>query len=217
MDKNSDPKHKVKHIYFVRHGESESNMDNVRQGEDSNLSAKGRGQAAVIAERLTRIPAKVVISSTFPRAKQTAEIISTRTGLPLETTELLRERKLPSEVIGKKADDPEVLAAIAAMERGWITGGPKHSDEDSFSELIERIEKVLKLLLSHKEDQIAVVTHTTTMRLIHAYAIFGKDITAEEFLRIAKSHKINNTGITYYTNTDGKWNIITWNDHAHLG
>jgi len=56
-------------VYFVRHGESESNLITQFAGSlDMPLTEKGRKQAALTAEFLKNIPFSAVYSSDLSRA-----------------------------------------------------------------------------------------------------------------------------------------------------
>jgi probable phosphoglycerate mutase len=66
-------------IYFLRHGETESNAAGRMQGHlDSNLTAKGEAQAAAMASVLSQVTngdSIDMVSSPLGRAVQTADII----------------------------------------------------------------------------------------------------------------------------------------------
>ena len=80
-------------IYLVRHGETIDNARQIMQGQtQGELNEKGREQAQQVAERLANEPIDAVVASDLHRAIQTAEIIAAPHGLPVRTTELLRER-----------------------------------------------------------------------------------------------------------------------------
>ena len=80
-------------IFLVRHGETVDNARQVMQGQtQGELNEKGREQARQVAERLSAEPIDAVVASDLHRAIQTAEIIAVPHGLPVMTTELLRER-----------------------------------------------------------------------------------------------------------------------------
>ena len=80
-------------IFLVRHGETVDNARQIMQGQtQGELNEKGREQARQVAERLSEEAIDVVIASDLRRAVQTAEIIAAPHGLPVRTTELLRER-----------------------------------------------------------------------------------------------------------------------------
>lgn len=72
-------------LTFVRHGESIGNAENRFQGQaDYPLSEKGRQQAHALAEAWHRqgVTFDYVLSSPLGRARETAEIIAGRLGLP---------------------------------------------------------------------------------------------------------------------------------------
>ena len=80
-------------IFLVRHGETIDNARQIMQGQtQGELNEKGREQAQQVAERLANEPIDAVVASDLHRAIQTAEIIAAPHGLPVRTTELLRER-----------------------------------------------------------------------------------------------------------------------------
>ena len=80
-------------IFLVRHGETVDNARQIMQGQtQGELNEKGREQALQVAERLSAEPLDAVVASDLRRAIQTAEIIAAPHGLPVTTTELLRER-----------------------------------------------------------------------------------------------------------------------------
>jgi len=70
----------MKRIYFVRHGESESNAGGIRSGPDTPLTQRGYEQAEQIARRCANLPVEVLISSSMLRAQETAKIISEKIG-----------------------------------------------------------------------------------------------------------------------------------------
>ena len=63
--------HWVQHLYLVRHGETEFNLEG-RIGGDPDLTPKGAAQAARLAEHFCRIPLPYVFTSTRVRSTRTA-------------------------------------------------------------------------------------------------------------------------------------------------
>jgi alpha-ribazole phosphatase/probable phosphoglycerate mutase len=79
-------------FYFVRHGESKGNAARVFTGQtDSPLTARGRQQAAAVAEELAKVKFDRIISSDLSRTRDTAELIAKRRGIPVEIVPELRE------------------------------------------------------------------------------------------------------------------------------
>lgn len=79
-------------ILLVRHGETESNAARIVQFPDARLSATGRQQAERLAVRIAECGIAHILCSDMVRALETAAPIAVRTGVPLTTDPLLRER-----------------------------------------------------------------------------------------------------------------------------
>ena len=80
-------------LYFVRHGESEANTLRVISNRESpfGLTALGKQQAIILADRLKDIPITAIFSSPILRARETAEILAQSFHLPYQITKALRE------------------------------------------------------------------------------------------------------------------------------
>ena len=80
-------------LYFVRHGESDANLQHVISNRESpfHLSQQGREQAGRLAEELKGIPFTAIYASPVLRARETAEILAEALGQPVQVTEALRE------------------------------------------------------------------------------------------------------------------------------
>ncbi len=85
----------IKKIFLVRHGQTDSNLNRIVQGQhDTPLNDTGRKQARKAAEKLKNSGAELVVSSDLKRARETAEIIASMLGIPLKTDKRLREMNL---------------------------------------------------------------------------------------------------------------------------
>jgi probable phosphoglycerate mutase len=112
-----------KFIYLVRHGQVDLATGDPG-GLGPHLSAKGREQAACIAERLSALQIDVVHHSDLNRAVETAGIIASRLpGVELKPSPLLQESipYFPAAFMdwysGSKV--PSAEEARAAMGRWW--------------------------------------------------------------------------------------------------
>lgn len=211
----------MKNIYFVRHGQTVANSGKTFQGATEELSEKGRDQAQTVAERFTRIPIDIILSSTYVRAHDTAKAIHAKTKVPLEMTDLAVERKRPSIIHGKSHEDKDAkLINATTFREGWLARNPRHSDEETFDDVIDRARKLKKLLEERSEENIVVVSHGGFKRMFLAYILFGEDVTPQEMFKIYDTFEPSNTGITlYHYDPDASisWKLVCWNDHAHLG
>lgn len=204
-------------IYLVRHGESEANAQQIKQGTDGELSNKGKQQASFLAERLSQIPLENIISSPVLRAKQTTEIINKKLNLPVTSSELFVERKTPTELIGKPLQSPEVLKTMQKMYDNYHTFDWHYSDEENFFDLKTRALKALDELAKSPIKNSLVVTHGGFLRILIACVIMGNTLNSKEYLKFNSALKATNTGITLIRYINNAWELIVWNDHAHLG
>jgi broad specificity phosphatase PhoE len=211
----------MKKIYFIRHGITGGNEINAYQQLDTPLSEKGRAQANFLAERFTKIPFDVLIASTMERAQETARAIAQKTGHEVIAEGLFHEILRPSVVRGKVQTDPEVKEVIKVADSYWKVEGKRHSDEENFYDLKKRAVKALEYLISRDEETMVVVTHGTILKMMLAVMVRGDTLEPDFWDEIEKFFFPQNTGITWveYNNeyNPNHWQLITWNDHAHLG
>lgn len=213
----------MKKIYFVRHGESEGNKGSTHQDQFTSLSENGRKQAVFIANRCAKFSIEIIISSSLNRAKETAEIIASRTGKPLEISDLFIEQRRPTEQIGKPRDDAEVLRVEKIIRENFHIKNFRFSDEENFDDLKARAGQCLNFLQNRQEENILVVTHNYFIRTLAARAVFGEKLTGYECEQFFRVFRMENTGITVLEFDDKKnkenesmWKLWIWNDHSHL-
>ena len=209
----------MKRIYFVRHGQSEGNIGLIRQHSSTALTDLGRKQANLVADRLSTYPIETIISSTMSRAQETAQIIANRINKEIEFSDLFVERRRPSEQIGKPKDDLIALESQRLIEENFLTPDYYYSDEENFTDLKNRASQMLNFVAERPEENILVVGHGYIMRLVLAYAICGPNLSALEGQKFINALKTNNTGMTifdYNPESAHPWQVLVWNDHAHL-
>jgi broad specificity phosphatase PhoE len=79
-------------LLLVRHGETDWNAERRWQGHaDVPLNERGRDQAERLAEELENARVDAVYSSDLSRARETAEIVGARLGVPVVLDPALRE------------------------------------------------------------------------------------------------------------------------------
>ena len=161
----------MKRIYFVRHGESESNATRTTRGSVTPLTEKGRQQARKTALRFLSIDPEVILTSPYPRALETAQIIAGLTGKPVEECASMHESIKPSSFIGMRVHAPERKQAEAVYYEHLLADDRtyRHSNEESFKDLLLRATEALRYLELRPESHIAVVTHGTFLRFLHSY------------------------------------------------
>lgn len=213
---------RTRRFYFVRHGETLLNKQHIRQGRDGALSEKGREQAAIVGAYLAQFSIKQIIASSYPRAKETAEIIADHLHVPITYSELLTERRNPSEIIGKDRDDPTVKKIVDQIEESYHTDDYRFSDEENFSDLKERARKCLHLLARQGARETAVVTHHVFLKIFVAYLLYGDQLHAGDFAKLSFFNVSDNAGITiceyspwkFFSPTHG-WRVISFNEQPN--
>ncbi|MDP2641599.1 MAG: histidine phosphatase family protein [Candidatus Yanofskybacteria bacterium] len=205
-------------LYLIRHGESIANASSVIQPVGSELSEKGKEQARFLAKRFQGIPVDIILSSPLARTKQTAEAIQKEIGKEIVYSDLLAERKQPSELIGKPTEDSEAQRAFNLWREHAGDPAWHYSDEENFSEVRARARRFLEFLSQRNEEHILCVTHGVFLRTLVGLMGFGEQFTPQVFLVLRGFLRTKNTGITVCEqDAEGEWHMETWNDHAHLG
>jgi len=156
---------------MVRHGESESNRDSrFALSGDVPLTDLGRQQARDAAVQIARFfnPQRI-ISSTFARAHQSAQIISAALKLPLEVMDGIQERDLGS----LKGQPWHAHATLTATdpnfdpEREWLWRPP---GGESYEDVRERVMPVLESLRNrYANEELIIVSHGAVMRAIWSH------------------------------------------------
>jgi broad specificity phosphatase PhoE len=204
-------------VYFVRHGESALNKEKVHQYAHTPLSEAGMEQAATVAKRLQDISFDKIYTSPYERAQQTAHAIVTSQIISLETTELLQEVKNPSIYLGKSYDDPEIQVIKKHIAANADDPSFKHSDEETFLDLTERIKQFTCMIEEETVDHILCVSHGGAIAAIVGYILFREHFSPGIYRKMKSSFVMDNTGITICERRDeGKWKLIAWNDTAHI-
>jgi len=150
-------------VLFVRHAEVH-NPRNVVYGRlpRFRLSARGREQAALIADCLADEPVAAVYTSPLLRARQTAETIAAQhPGVPLRRSALLAEIRTGWQGTPNK-EVPKGTSFY--VDR-------KHPDDEIVEDVLARQQRLLRLLLRRHRDQTVVcVGHADPIAIVTLWA-----------------------------------------------
>lgn len=215
-----------KHIYLIRHGESVANANGIDMGQNSQLSEKGRLQSKILAERIANISdIEGIISSSFPRAYETAMIIHAHTNISIEFNELFVQRKRPSILQGKPHNHQEAIQIMKNIFDGYLVPNYRHSDEENLDDLSERAVKSLNYLAQHRWGKICVITHGMFLRTIFATIFSNLKLSGNYLRQSIECLEPDNAGISHIVydksynpiscNSSPRWRIISWNDISH--
>lgn len=185
-------------LLLVRHGETDWNHDGRWQGgSNTSLNETGREQARALANTLDGT-VDAIYSSDLTRARETAEILADRLRLEVHLDERIRERGFGA---WEGLTTAEVEERYADEHRLWRLGeGPGAADAEPFDIFAARISSFLDELLDrHPEDEVLVVAHGGSIRVIHALAR-GLDYVRDHRLIPG----VPNCVVTRYGVKDGK-------------
>lgn len=141
-------------VYLVRHAEYEKRKD-ATDGElvSAELSPYGRLQAHAAGKKLKTFGIRKIFASPITRARETADIISARTGIPVVVDERLREFFA----------DPNVRDPLRLKEsKKEARDNPDRivSDGESYNAAIARLESVITEISStEKGRNVCLVSH----------------------------------------------------------
>jgi broad specificity phosphatase PhoE len=143
----------VTELLFVRHGETDWNAEGRLQGHtDRPLNDHGRRQAKELAERLSEAGADAIYASDLARAKETAEIVGERLGLPVVIDPDLRE---------KNWGNWEGLTGDERVHVEYVG----ESTEDHRERVLRAVRRIAE---RHPDQRVVVVTHGGSLRRVQA-------------------------------------------------
>lgn len=200
-------------LYFVRHGESESNLITQFAGSlDMPLTERGREQASLTAEHLARMPIGAVYSSDLSRAFETGRKIAEKRGIPIYATSQLREiyagrweGKSYSELESEFPDSYSVWRnqiGLAVCPKG-----------ESVADLQQRVSACIAAIVEkHPNDTVCIATHATPIRVMEC---LWTDTPLKNMHTIPWVSNASVTVAQYDENGVGK--LLVRDFHTHLG
>lgn len=210
----------MKKIYLVRHGETVTNRDGFVQGSEVELSDEGHKQAAWLADRVGNLEFEHFLVSSMHCAKQTAQYIEKKIGKTAEIFDSLREVSNPSRLIGVHYGSEEFHSHYLERKKQFELGNEdwQDSDEETFAEIRSRVTTVLQKLDS-LEGSVLAVTHGHFLRFLVAHVVMSEKMLPQHWALFSGTMWPDNTGITVLQKNPYepvKWQLVTWNDHAHF-
>ena len=152
-------------VVLWRHGRTAWNLDNRFQGNrDVPLDEVGIAQAHAAAPALARMEPDLIVSSDLQRARVTAEVLGTLTGLSVRTDAGLRETDGGAWQGLSRA---EILAADEDLFRAWIAGHDvRPPGGEARSEVVARVVGAVQRHLEDLPDggTLVVVSHGGSIR-----------------------------------------------------
>lgn len=155
-------------ILFVRHGETDWNVERRVQGHtDRPLNETGERQARALAEELRGEQIDAVYASDLSRARETAWAVAAERGLDVEVLLGLREKNFGS---WEGLLDTEILERFPQARAGaW-------GDGETTEEVAERVLGALhEIARRHPDGRVLVVSHGGPLRAVLRHCSAGGD------------------------------------------
>lgn len=187
-------------IGLIRHGTTLWNKEGRIQGHTDNpLDGDGFRQAAVLAERLSGESWDYIYSSDMLRARQTAEVIAVRLGIPLAGL-------VPGirEMNGGLIEGTTESERVERFGSGWKSMDMKLESQELAQQ--RGVQAIEELAARHPGSNILVVSHGAILRSTLKGLVPSLDV----------SELLKNTSITCIVNTGSGWTCELYNGAEHL-
>lgn len=202
-------------LYFIRHGEATSQIHNIFR--DDGLTELGVRQAERLRDRLLsthEIQADVLIASTLPRARQTAEIIAPALELPIIFDDEVQELR-DGEAYGLTYEEGRKRFGPAPdfLHEPFRVFAPGAENWPTFSlRVATALERITR---THEGKTIVIVCHGGVIDTSFAYFFKYSSFS----MPVAHLYT-QNTSITQWRFDEHKgtafWRLIRYNDNMHV-
>ena len=173
-------------VFLIRHGETPLTPLKKFSGDgplDPQLTQVGLAQAELVAKAVAQLNPDIIISSPLNRTRQTADVVSRATGLPVSFDDAWLECSFG---IWDGLSIDEVKEKYPADYHAWLCStGFAPPQGESYDALAVRIDEALeKILAMYPGQRVVVVSHNGTIKTAaklvigaQADAIFHIDIS----------------------------------------
>lgn len=237
-----------KYFYLVRHGETILNSQKKRQDEKGALSERGIQEVEDLGKRLSYMHIEKIFISPYERTIETASIINKYLNITSENivyTDLLAERRNPSNIVGLHYDDPVAKSFIDIMDKSIHDPNLRIYDEENFQDLKDRAVKAEKYLIKNSKKYNLCVTHGIFLKMFLSVLLYGENLKVKEYIQMNMYNPADNAGVTFVSyspikNLKGKikkffdnllkdeneiidinkysgWEILAYNDYTRDG
>lgn len=200
----------VTRICFVRHGETDWNVEKRIQGHtDIPLNETGRAQALAMAFNAAHQRFNAIYSSDLARAMETARALGAREDHEIKPLPQLRERHYG---IFQGITAAEGAQRHPAAYAHYVARDLDYDFEsgESLRAFAERVAEGVDWLLRHHSGQtIAAVCHSGVLDIIYRRATGRPLHTPRDF-------KIPNCALNWFHFDGQGWHLESWADRHHL-
>ncbi|QMU69769.1 histidine phosphatase family protein [Streptacidiphilus sp. P02-A3a] len=200
-------------VLLVRHGQARANVERIIAGPRgcTGLTDTGRTEAGLLGRRLAASGPRpdALICSPLPRARETAQIVGEHLGTTPDRVDGDLVELDPGQADGL-SDDAYAkryghFDMLLEPDRPFAPGG------ESWSAFRTRAETTMEQLSREFQGR-------TVLCVCHAGFIVGAMVTLLDIPRPGNTTDLSpqSTSITEFGHDGGRWNLVRYNDHAHL-
>ncbi len=207
-------------LYLIRHGEAHANVNPggpvAGLRGDLGLTDVGRQQAERLRDRLAsgEIAADVLICSTLPRARQTAEVIAPALGLPIIFDDDVQELRV-GEADGTLWTEMQQRHGVPNFRK--FPFRPLAPGGEYWGQFVLRVGTTMdRIAREHAGQTIVIVTHGGFID-----ASFLANFGIGTLVQPQTELYTHNTALTqweHHTHDDGSvhWRLVRYNDDVHV-
>ena len=187
-------------LYFVRHGQTVSNVENLVQGwSNTELTDLGIQQGKMLGKALSSITFSKIYCSTSKRARITAKLINEYQGASIISTQGLKEMNFGQLELQKEPKDMDWQTILC---HDWST-------------IVGNNLEILSCQMKNCIDDIVKVESGNILCITHCFSIlaFINSFNSEFFQKcLINDDKVDNCTVTIVDYNNGKYQIETFND-----
>lgn len=192
---------------LIRHGETDWNAARKLQGHsNTSLNAKGRIQAAAIAQKLAPETFDSLYSSDMRRALQTADSIAHTTGLAIHSTNQLRERHYGIFQGLTHAEAAEHYPEEFACHTQRNPDYQPPSNGESLNHLAHRLNIWFQSIAQqHRNQTVLIITHGGVLDILYRF-------TTGMGLSEPRHFALPNAALNWIACNGSHWQMLAWAD-----
>lgn len=205
----------VTELYLVRHAQAIINVTGVMAGPkgDTGLTELGIRQAEALRTRLEEtgeLKPNIFLTSSLPRARQTAELIAPAVGLQPTLDDDLQEFRTGPDADGLALEEYKARFGWLNFEEDPFTETDPGAESWALFQL--RVARTLtRIVREHKGKVILCVTHGGVVDGSFGY-FFGLNPHIPPRVRL----HTENTSVTRWQHSEERWRLVYYNDAHHL-
>jgi probable phosphoglycerate mutase len=213
----SPPAGEATRLLLLRHGQTALSVDRRFSGRGNPpLTELGREQARRAADRLAGEAIDVLVSSPLSRARDTAEAVASRAGLPVIVDDGWAELDFGSweglTYAEVRDRDPDGLKGWLDFIDGGPDDGPAPHGGETFAQCADRVGAAMdSLVAAYPGKTVLVVSHVTPIKTVAGRML--RDARAAMSAMHLDLCSLSEAVVF----ADGRGSIRGWNETSYLG